>query len=430
MELITEFIRQYNKEYDYYQKLAQIICNKIEDQLFKRGIKAIVSFRAKKPERLQDKLIKRNEEKNYENISEIYEDIVDLAGIRVSLYFPSERDLLDEIINEIFEVKITKVFPNNTHTPKYTKRFSGYWATHYRVQLKEEALINRYQNTLAEIQVASVLMHAWSEVEHDLVYKPYSGELSKEELAILDEINGLVLSGEIALERLQSAMAARTEKASIIEDRYELTNYIFNKFKNNENVKYGNTYLINNFLKNDVNFDKKILDEYLNLVNLDDKETISNQLLDIVINDQSFTENNMWKNFISNLNLSKTSSNNFEKFIKYWTLLDESSSYLTTDVLNKESDPTKETKTTLSNRKFKYLGKKFEILLDRKIISPRQLEQIIHLRNLRNDIVHNFNAPNLTHRDYENIKNITSYLIEKVEDKEEREKLERELKSL
>ena len=46
-------------------------------------------------------------------------------------------------------------------------------------------------------------MHAWSEVEHDLVYKPLAGDLSEEELAILDEINGLVLTGEIALERLQ-----------------------------------------------------------------------------------------------------------------------------------------------------------------------------------------------------------------------------------
>src|SRR5690606_3192277 len=145
----------------------------------------IVSFRAKKPERLQDKLLKRNEKKNYKSISQIYDDIVDLAGIRVSLYFPSERELLDEIINEIFEVKLKKDFPDNTHIPKYTKRFSGYWATHYRVQLKEHNLTTRYQNTLAEIQVASVLMHAWSEVEHDLVYKPYSGELSKEELAIL-----------------------------------------------------------------------------------------------------------------------------------------------------------------------------------------------------------------------------------------------------
>lgn len=133
MKLINEFIEQYNKEYDYYQKLAQIISNKIEDQLFNRGVKAIVSFRAKKPERLQDKLLKRNQKKNYKSISQIYDDIVDLAGIRVSLYFPSERELLDEIINEIFEVKLKKDFPDNTHTPKYTKRFSGYWATHYRV---------------------------------------------------------------------------------------------------------------------------------------------------------------------------------------------------------------------------------------------------------------------------------------------------------
>ena len=42
-------------------------------------------------------------------------------------------------------------------------------------------------------------MHAWSEVEHDLVYKPLQGTLSDEELAILDELNGLVLAGEIAL---------------------------------------------------------------------------------------------------------------------------------------------------------------------------------------------------------------------------------------
>ena len=48
-------------------------------------------------------------------------------------------------------------------------------------------------------------MHAWSEVEHDLIYKPMQGTLSEEELAILDELNGLVLTGEIALERLQAA---------------------------------------------------------------------------------------------------------------------------------------------------------------------------------------------------------------------------------
>jgi len=429
MKLITEFIEQYNKEYDYYQKLAQIICNKIEDQLFKRGIKAIVSFRAKKPERLYDKLVKRNEKKNYKTVSEIYQDIVDLAGIRVSLYFPSERELLDEIIKEIFDVKLKKDFPDNSHTPKHTKRFSGYWATHYRVQLKEEALIKRYQNTLAEIQVASVLMHAWSEVEHDLVYKPYSGELSKEELSILDEINGLVLAGEIALERLQSAMALRTENAAIIDDKYELTNYIINKFKNNENVKYGNTFLINNILNNFKKIDTKVLNNYLNLINLEDNETISNQFLDIVINDQSFTENKTWKNYISGLNVSN--SNTFEKFIKCWTLLDESASYLTTDVLNRESGIDKEDGKVFLNRKYKYLGKKFQILLDRKIITHQQYEHIISLRNLRNDIVHNLQPPKqIMNADYENIKKITLHLINQIDDYNVKNKLEKELKSI
>ncbi len=60
-----------------------------------------------------------------------------------------------------------------------------------------------------EIQVASVLMRAWAEVEHDLAYKPLAGELSVDEYAILDELNGLVMAGEIALESLQRAGEAR-----------------------------------------------------------------------------------------------------------------------------------------------------------------------------------------------------------------------------
>ena len=264
MKIIDDFIKQYNKEFDYYQKLSQIVASKIEDQLFKRGIKAIVTHRAKRPDRLKDKLVKRNEEKQYKTVDDIFKDIVDLAGIRVSLYFPSEREIIDEIINELFQIEKKKEFPNAAHTPKYTKRFSGYWATHYRVKLKEESLTKRYLDTLAEIQVASVLMHAWSEVEHDLVYKPFSGDLSKEELAILDEINGLVLSGEIALERLQSAMAERTKQRNDITDKYELTNYLLNTIDKNyiNKIKLGDTFLLNNYLNTTKKLDTKDFEKY------------------------------------------------------------------------------------------------------------------------------------------------------------------------
>lgn len=90
---------------------------------------------------------------------------------------------------------------------------------------------SRYAEAPIEIQVASVLIHAWAEVEHDLVYKPMSGQLSDEEYAILDELNGLVLAGEIALERLQYAGEARL---LVTEDHfsnhYELAAYIYGRF--------------------------------------------------------------------------------------------------------------------------------------------------------------------------------------------------------
>src|SRR5262249_30897797 len=123
-----------------------------------------------------------------------------------------------------------KEFPAQSSPPTYSKRFSGYWATHYRVQLRESSLNDaqkRYAEARIEIQVASVLMHAWAEVEHDLVYKPLQGNLSQDEYAILDELNGLVIAGEIALERLQRAGEARVASTGrLFNNHYELATYL------------------------------------------------------------------------------------------------------------------------------------------------------------------------------------------------------------
>lgn len=190
----------------------------LDSNLQSAGIRAIVTSRAKNPTRLETKVRQRNSKKLYATIEDVYNDIVDLAGVRVALYFPAEREEVGRIIKSIFaSVADPKEFPTeaaNTQ-PTYSKRFSGYWATHYRVCLPETLLNEsqkRYAEAKIEIQVASVLMHAWSEVEHDLVYKPMQGQLSEDEYAILDELNGLVLTGEIALERLQRAGDVRVSK--------------------------------------------------------------------------------------------------------------------------------------------------------------------------------------------------------------------------
>lgn len=209
--VISEFISRYEKEYDFYHNLSMTVERRLKDELSRAGVRAIVSSRAKSIHRLDVKLKNRSADKKYERVEQIYDDIIDLAGVRVALYFPGDMGKVKELINTVFKVIKSKNFPEGEGKKvinNYRKVFDGYSASHFRVSLKDES--SRYGNNhCVEIQVASVLMHAWSEVEHDLVYKPLQGELSEEELMILDEINGLVLSGNIALERLQRAGLSR-----------------------------------------------------------------------------------------------------------------------------------------------------------------------------------------------------------------------------
>lgn len=212
LDLVSEFIARYRKEYDFYEQACRMVAQTLEANLRSAGVRAIVTSRAKNPTRLEAKVRQRAIRKKYKDVSAISDDIVDLAGVRVALYFPGERQEVGRIIQNLFDLTDEpKEFPSPTvssQQSEYQKRFSGYLATHYRVVLKESSLHEsnqRYAEAKIEIQVASVLMHAWSEVEHDLVYKPLQGELSLEEYSILDELNGLVLAGEIALERLQRA---------------------------------------------------------------------------------------------------------------------------------------------------------------------------------------------------------------------------------
>ena len=215
MDLISQFVARYRKEYDFYEQACRMTAQVLDSNLQSTGVRAIVTSRAKNPARLEVKVRQRSVKNSYQTVDDIYEDIVDLAGVRVALYFPAEREEVGRVIRSLF-VLVTdpKEFPTPGQ-PSYKKRFSGYWATHYRVRLPETLLNEsqkRYTEANVEIQVASVLMHAWSEVEHDLVYKPLQGKLSDDEYAILDELNGLVLAGEIALERLQRAGEQRVSE--------------------------------------------------------------------------------------------------------------------------------------------------------------------------------------------------------------------------
>lgn len=99
------------------------------------------------------------------------EDITDIIGIRVITYYSDDIDKVAKIIEDNFDVD-----KENSIDKRETldiDRF-GYLSLHYIVKLKEDRLkLQEYRNCnhKVEIQIRSILQHAWAEIEHDLGYK-------------------------------------------------------------------------------------------------------------------------------------------------------------------------------------------------------------------------------------------------------------------
>lgn len=294
--IIDDFMVRYEREYDYYQAVARLCEQRCETELRQAGIRAIVTSRAKNHDRLRKKIEQRYPIKDYQIVDDIYEDIVDLAGVRIALYFPGDNEEVDKLIKDAFEFIGDKKFPvksEQSTTPQtcYEKRFSGYIARHYRTRFKEKDLADyqkHYMKACIEIQVASVLMHAWAEVEHDLAYKPLNGELSQEEYAILDQINGLVITGEIALEQLQKAEKTRVEKEGYhFSNQYDVASYLFGhlqiKVKDSQMVM-GRVDTLFRFLRS-IQLDRPgELQKFIeNLDPSDQQKSITNQLVDLIV---------------------------------------------------------------------------------------------------------------------------------------------------
>ena len=105
------------------------------------------------------------------------EDITDLSGIRVITFIESDARRVCDLITSSFPIHASDSQDKAINLG--VDRF-GYRSFHYvcdlgrdRLQLPEYSL---YEGLLFEIQVRTVLQHAWAEIEHDRNYK-FSGVL-------------------------------------------------------------------------------------------------------------------------------------------------------------------------------------------------------------------------------------------------------------
>jgi hypothetical protein len=95
-------------------------------------------------DRLEAKLCERAQKHGriYRNAEDIRKDIVDLAGVRIAVYFPSDKEKIEKIIRDAFTDIDYRVLPQwsnfrssgfSEDSSEFMQRFSGYSEDHYRV---------------------------------------------------------------------------------------------------------------------------------------------------------------------------------------------------------------------------------------------------------------------------------------------------------
>ena len=117
----------------------------------------------------RNSLIKKIDKKDkYETLSEI----TDIIGVRIITHYEDEVDQIAEIIKDEFTIdQENSIDKREVLDPD---RF-GYLSLHYIVSMtKTRSQFKEYKSFKGlkfEIQIRSILQHAWAEIEHDIGYK-------------------------------------------------------------------------------------------------------------------------------------------------------------------------------------------------------------------------------------------------------------------
>jgi ppGpp synthetase/RelA/SpoT-type nucleotidyltranferase len=111
--------------------------------------------------------------------SYIEAELKDLAGVRLIFYTNTDVDqfLNSRLIPENFEVHWDQT---RIHHPTEENANQRYQAIHYTVSLNEArtalAEYKKFRGLRCEVQIQTILIHAWAETSHDITYKRFEGK--------------------------------------------------------------------------------------------------------------------------------------------------------------------------------------------------------------------------------------------------------------
>ncbi|NTV40783.1 MAG: RelA/SpoT domain-containing protein [Candidatus Moranbacteria bacterium] len=239
-KLLKEYISKRELYRDFSQTVKSILEELLADFKFQ-----VITAREKVPAKLHEKILRKAKEKGvaYKSLDEIE----DLAGVRVVFYLESQKRLFLELLRK--EINENNLFFEERY------KAGGYRATHCIFSLDASRSIlpeyRKYKDLKCEIQITSALYHAWSEIEHDIIYKPGEDKKALNELGLkklkksFEEtmINHIQVASH-QFENLYIKYRAMVEGANIFKEVYNIQNILASS--TNDDI-YGKLEIIENF---------------------------------------------------------------------------------------------------------------------------------------------------------------------------------------
>jgi ppGpp synthetase/RelA/SpoT-type nucleotidyltranferase len=163
---VDDFDRSYDAATSRMEDFRLVLERLIQILLEEKGIPVQVVTSRVKPRASAQRKLQRPDRNG--NIS----SLTDLLGVRVITYFRDGVDSAARVIEREFLVDSARSVDKRAALDP--DRF-GYLSLHYILQLDQKrsqlAEYRTYADILFELQIRSILQHAWAEIEHDLGYK-------------------------------------------------------------------------------------------------------------------------------------------------------------------------------------------------------------------------------------------------------------------
>ncbi|MDE1327015.1 (p)ppGpp synthetase [Vibrio aestuarianus] len=181
---MSELEQNYREIKPKYQRLAINVEQALVQFLAENQISSFdVEKRVKEEKSFLEKVVRKSYEAPLDEMD-------DIAGVRVICYYNEDLEAIDKIIKEQFNV----VSYSNKSQELDDDQF-GYASNHYVVKLKPEWLqapnYRGLNDLKIEIQVRTILMHAWAAISHKLLYKKHD-DVPKEFKRKLNRLSALI----------------------------------------------------------------------------------------------------------------------------------------------------------------------------------------------------------------------------------------------